>query len=58
MTEMDEAHLSAWLHCLSASDELESDMDQERKEELTELPDLPASYGGTGLQSLTLAADE
>ncbi len=55
---MDEAHFSAWLHCLSASDELESDMDLERKKELTELLDLPASYGGTGLQSLTLAADE
>ena len=58
MAEMDGAHLSAWLNCLTASDDLESDMGAESKEGLSELLDLPASYGGAGLQSLTLASDE
>ena len=55
---MDGAHLSAWLHCLTASDDLENDMSAESREGLLMLLDLPASYGGAGLQSLALAADE
>ena len=55
---MDGAHLSAWLHCLAASDDLEKDIGAESREGLSVLLDLPASYGGAGLQSLALAADE
>ena len=55
---MDEAHISAWLHCLAALGDLENDLGMERKAGLSELLDLPASYGGAGLQSMDLAADE
>jgi hypothetical protein len=58
MAEMDRSHLLAWLHCLTASDDLEFEMGAESKGGLSELLDLPASHGGAGLQSLTLAADE
>jgi hypothetical protein len=56
IAEMDGAHLSAWLHCLTASGDLENDLGMERKTSLSELLDLPASYGGAGLHSLDLAA--
>ncbi len=55
---MDEAHLAAWLHCLTASDVLEKDLRPQGRKSLSELLDLPASYGGAGLQSLEVAADE
>ena len=57
---MDEAHLwlSAWLHCLTASEELEQDMGPDGRGNLSELLYLPASYGGAGLQSLVASADE
>ena len=58
MADMDGAHLSTWLHCLTASDDLENDFSAESREGLSILLDLPASYGGAGLQSLALAADE
>jgi hypothetical protein len=59
MAEMDGAHHSAWFHCLTASGDLENDLGMERKTSLSELLDLPASYGGAaGLQSLDLAPDE
>ncbi len=58
MADMDGAHLSAWLHCLTASDELENDLSEESKKNLSVQVDLPASYGGAGLQSLELASDE
>jgi hypothetical protein len=58
MADMDGAYLSAWLHCLTASDDLENDLSAESKEGLSALLDLPASYGGAGLQSLALVADE
>jgi len=58
MTEMDNAHLSAWLHCLTTSVDLVNDMDAEEKENLSVLLDLPPSLGGAGLQSLNVAADE
>jgi len=45
---MDGAHLSAWLHCLTASDDLENDMSAESREGLSVLLDFPASYGGEG----------
>ena len=34
MTDMDGAHISAWLHCLTASDDLENDMGAENRERL------------------------
>ncbi len=58
MTNMDGAHLSAWMHCLTASGDLENDLGMERKVGVSELLDLPASYGGAGLQSLDLAPNE
>jgi len=57
---MDGAHLSAWLHCLTTSEDLENDLDAAGKGNLSELLDFPPSYGGGrgGLQSLVVAADE
>ena len=46
MAEMDGAHLSAWLHCLTSSEDLENDLDAAGKGQLSELLDLPPSYGG------------
>ena len=58
MGEMDGGHLLAWLHCLTASRDLENDLGMERRAGLSELLDLPTYYGGAGLQSLVSAADE
>jgi hypothetical protein len=58
MPEMDGAHLSAWLHFLTASEDLEDALDPEGRENLSDLLDPPASYGGVGLQSLEASADE
>jgi hypothetical protein len=58
MKEMDAAHVSTWLHCLTASSDLEYALDPSAKDSLTGLLDLPPSYGGIGLQSLERAADE
>jgi hypothetical protein len=52
MREMDGARLSAWLHCLTASEDLELDLGMECRSQLSDLLDLPPSYGGAGLQSL------
>jgi hypothetical protein len=49
MADMDGAHLSAWLHSLTASDDLENDKSAESREGLSVLLDLPASYGGAEL---------
>ena len=58
MREMDGAHLSAWLHCLTASEELELALGPEGRSQLSDLLDLPPSYGGAGLQSLEDSADK
>ncbi len=58
MKEMDAAHLSAWLHYLTASEELEHDLGPEGRSHLSELLDLPPSYGGASLQLLEDSADE
>jgi hypothetical protein len=58
MTEIHGAHLSAWLHCLTASEDLENDLGPEERGNNSELLDLPAPYGVTGLQSLEASADE
>ncbi len=46
MTEMHEAHLTAWRHCLTASDDMEHALCPEGREQLSDLLDLPASYKG------------
>jgi hypothetical protein len=56
--EMDSLHLSAWLHCLTGSRDLEHALDPEAKDSLGALLDLPPSYGGADLRSLERAADE
>jgi hypothetical protein len=58
MTEIYGAHLSVWLHCLAASDDLEQALGPEGREGLSVLMDLPASYGGAGLHSLEASTDE
>ncbi len=58
MTEMDVAQLLAWLHFLTVSEDLEHALGPEGREHLSDLLDLPASYGGAGLQSLKVFADE
>ena len=50
--EMDEAHLSAWLRCLTSSDDPEHVMGPHRRDHLADLLDPPASYGEVDLQSL------
>jgi hypothetical protein len=58
MKEMDGAHLSAWLQYLTASEDLETDLGPEERGSILKLTDLPASYGGAGLHSFELSADE
>jgi hypothetical protein len=58
MREMDDAHVSTWLHCLTASTELESASGPTARDQLTRLLDLPPSLGGIGMQSLERSADE
>jgi hypothetical protein len=58
MREIYFAHLATWLHCLSASPNLENAMDPTSKDLLIDWLDLPPSYGGTGLNSLSRSADE
>ena len=43
MAEMDDAHLSVWLHYLTASDDLDNDMGRDMRAGLSELLNLPAS---------------
>ncbi len=59
MQEMNGAHLiSAWLHCLNASEDLEHAFGPEGMSKLSDLLELPPSYGGAGLQSPEDSADE
>ncbi len=58
MMEMDGARLSAWLQCLTASKELKNDLGPEGRGNLSELLELPAFYGGDGLQPLVTSVDE
>jgi hypothetical protein len=48
MKEMDGAHMPAWLHCLAASEDLEQALATEDMSQLSDLLDLPPSYGGGG----------
>ena len=58
MQEMDNAHLSTWLHCLTSSSTLEHALDPRDMEILAEWLDLPFSYGGAELKPLSRLADE
>ena len=58
MREMDGAYLFAWLHCLTASQDMEHALGTEGRSQLSDPLDLPPSYGGAGLQSLEDSADE
>ena len=58
MKEMDGAQLSAWLECLSASEDLEHALGTEERSQLSVLLYLSASDGGAGLQTLEDSADE
>ncbi len=58
MREMDAAHVSTWLHCLTASTCLEDDLDSTTSTQPTGLMDLPTAYGGIGFLSFERAADE
>ena len=55
---MDIAHLSARLHCLTTSEDLNNDLDAAGKANISELLDLSPSFGGAGIQSMDAAADE
>ena len=58
MKEMDEAHVSSWLHCLTASPDLGNALDTGERDQLSAWLDLPSFYGGSGLNSLSRSADE
>ena len=58
MQEMDGAHLWAWLHCLTASEDLEHALGPEGRSRLSDLLDLLPSYGVASLQSLEYSAEE
>jgi len=58
MREMDDAHVFTWLHCLSASTDLEYAIGPSARDQLAGLIDLPLAFGGIGMQSLERSADE
>ena len=58
MREMDDAHVSTWLHCLTASNNLEYAIGPSARDQLAGLIDLPLAMGGIGMQSLERSADE
>ena len=55
---MDGAHLSAYLHCLTSSEDLEHALGAHGRDQLASQLDLPAAYGGAGLQSMESLANE
>jgi len=57
MREMDDAHVSTWLHCLTASTDLEYAIGPSARDQLSGLIDLPPTFGGIGLQSLERSAE-
>jgi hypothetical protein len=58
MKEMDDAHVSTWLHCISASTNLEPAIGPPARDQLARSIDLPPTFGGIGLQSQERSADE
>ena len=55
MREMNGAHVSTWLHCLTASENAIAPL---ARDHLAGLIDLPPALGGIGLQSLEHSSDE
>ena len=58
MREMDGAHIFAWLHCLTSSEDPGLALGYRGRSQLASQLDLPAAYGGVGLQSLESFSDE
>jgi hypothetical protein len=58
MREIDDAQVSTWLHCLTASTDLEHAIGPQARDLLAGLTDLPPALGGIGLESLERSADE
>jgi hypothetical protein len=58
MKKMDGPHLSTLLHCLTASEDMEHFLGTAGRSHLSNLLNLPATYGGAGLQSLEDSANE
>jgi len=58
MRELDVAHVSTWLNCLTTSTDLEHAIIPDSFDLLSGLMDLPPSYAGICLQSLERSADE
>jgi hypothetical protein len=58
MREMDGAHVSTPLHCLTASTDLENAIGPLARDHLASLIKLPPAFGGIGMQSLERSADE
>jgi len=58
MQEMDNAHLSTWLHCLTSSSTLEHARDPRDMDILAGWLDLPYSYWGVELKSRSRSAGE
>ena len=56
--EVDDAHTSSWLHCLSSSATLGEHLGLGGRLQLRDVLDLPHQMGGAGLPSLELCADE
>jgi hypothetical protein len=52
MKEKDDVHVFIWLHCLSASTDLEQAIGHPALDKLTRLLDLPPVFGSIGLRSL------
>ena len=52
MREMDDAHVSTWLHCLTASTDRENDISPLARDQLAGMIDISPALGGIRLQSL------
>ena len=57
MREMEDAHVSNWMQCLSASTDLEHAIGHSARDQLAGLIDLPPAGGGIGLHTLERSAD-
>jgi hypothetical protein len=58
MLDMDDAHVSTWLHCLTSSPDLNDALSSGEREQLAAWLDLPPSYGGCNFKSLYRSANE
>ena len=58
MRETYTAHISVWLHCLTASTKFGHAIGPRVIEQLSDLLDIPPSYGGIDMESLERLADK